>query len=250
MGDPLPRLYTDFAEWFHLLTAPEDYGEEADFYWACLVEVADQAPRTLLELGSGGGNMASHYKRRLVSTTLTDLSADMLALSRTINPELEHIQGDMRTLRLGQTFDAVLVHDAVMYLTTEAGLRQAMETAYVHVRPGGVALFAPDFVKETFRPHTEHGGHDGDGRALRYLQWSFDPDPDDTSCVADFAYLFREGDGPPWCEADRHVVGIFSREVWLRLLAEVGFRATMRPLIHSEVEPCETEVFVAVKPDA
>jgi SAM-dependent methyltransferase len=246
----LPRMYTDLAGWFHLLTAPEDYGEEADFYWACIVEAADQAPRTLLELGSGGGNMASHYKRRLARVTLTDLSADMLALSRTINPELEHIQGDMRTLRLGRTFDAVLVHDAVMYLTSEADVRQAMETAYVHLRPGGVALFAPDFVKETFRPQTDHGGHDGDGRALRYLQWTFDPDPDDTSCVADFAYLFREGDGSPWCETDRHVVGIFSREVWLRLLAEVGFQATMRPLIHSEVEPGETEVFVAVRPDA
>jgi hypothetical protein len=174
----------------------------------------------------------------------------MLALSRTINPELEHIQGDMRTLRLERAFDAVLLHDAVMYLTTEADVRQAMETAYVHLRPGGVALFAPDFVKETFRPQTDHGGHDSDGRALRYLQWSFDPDPDDTSCVTDFAYLFREGDGSPWCEADRHVVGIFSREVWLRLLAEVGFQATMRPLIHSDVEPGETEVFVAVRPPA
>jgi SAM-dependent methyltransferase len=226
MGESLPRMYTDLAGWFHLLTAPEEYAEEADFYWASLVEAAEQAPRTLLELGSGGGNMASHYKRRLASVTLTDLSADMLVLSRTINPELEHIQGDMRTLRLGRTFDAVLVHDAVMYLTSEADVRQAMETAYVHLRPGGVALFAPDFVKETFRPQTDHG---------------------DTSCVADFAYLFREGDGPPWCETDRHVVGIFSREVWLRLLAEVGFQATMRPLIHSEVEPGETEVFVAVR---
>ena len=87
----------------------------------------------------------------------------------------------MRTLRLGRTFDAVLVHDAVMYMTTEADLRQAIETAYVHVRPGGVAVFAPDFVKETFKPSTDHGGHDGDGRALRYLEWSFDPDPDDTT---------------------------------------------------------------------
>jgi len=35
----------------------------------------------------------------------------MLELSRTINPELEHLVGDMRTIRLGRTFDAVLIHD-------------------------------------------------------------------------------------------------------------------------------------------
>jgi SAM-dependent methyltransferase len=247
MVESLPRLYTEFATWFHLLTAPEEYAEEADFYWGCLVDVAAEVPRTLLELGAGGGNMASHYKHRLKSVTLTDLSADMLALSRTINPELEHVQGDMRTLRLGRTFDAVMVHDAVMYLTTETDLRQAVETAYVHLRPGGVAVFAPDFVKETYKPSTDHGGQDGDGRALRYLEWSFDPDPTDTTCVTDFTYVFREGDGPPSCEQDRHVVGLFSREVWLRLLAEAGFQATIRPLIHSEVEPGATEIFVAVR---
>jgi SAM-dependent methyltransferase len=248
MTESLPRLYTELAHWFHLLTAPAEFGEEADFYWACLVETAGGTePRTLLELGSGGGNMASHYKQRLVSVTLTDLSDQMLALSRTINPELEHVQGDMRTLRLGRTFDAVIAHDAVMYLTTEDDLRQAIETAYVHLWPGGVAVFAPDCVKETFRPRTDHGGHDGDGRGMRYLEWSFDPDPDDTSFVTDFTYVFREGDSDPWCEQDRHVVGLFSREVWLRLLREVGFQATHRPLIHSEVEPGETEVFVAVR---
>src|SRR5688572_33237863 len=106
MSESLPRLYTDLAGWFHLLTAPEEYAEEADFYWGCLVEAVDEEPRTLLELGSGGGNMASHYKRRLESVTLTDLSDSMLALSKTINPKLEHVQGDMRTLRLGRTFDA------------------------------------------------------------------------------------------------------------------------------------------------
>ena len=155
----------------------------------------------------------------------------------------------MRTLRLGRIYDAVLVHDAVMYMTTEADLRQAIETAYVHVRPGGVAVFAPDFVKETFKPSTDHGGHDGDGRGLRYLEWSFDPDPDDTTVTVDYTYVFREGDGPPWSEQDRHVVGLFSREVWQRLLGEVGFQqVTVRPLIHSEVETGDVEVFVGLRP--
>lgn len=47
---------------------------------------------------------------------------------------------------------------------------------------------------------------------------------------------------------ERHLNGLFGREVWLRLLAEAGFRAAIRPLEHSEVEPGLTEVFVAVRP--
>src|SRR4051812_6249682 len=62
-GSDQPRLYTDLASWFHLLTDPADYAEEAGFYWRCILDAGDKPPRTLLELGSGGGNNASHYKR-------------------------------------------------------------------------------------------------------------------------------------------------------------------------------------------
>jgi hypothetical protein len=155
----------------------------------------------------------------------------------------------MRTVRLGRTFDAVLVHDAVMYLTTEADLRQAMATAFVHCRPGGVAIFVPDHVRETFVPTTDHGGHDGDGRGLRYLEWTWNPDPADTTYVADYAYLLREDGKPVRCEYDRHVCGLFGHADWLRLLTEVGFRATVRPHEPSEAPLGLGEIFVAVKPD-
>ncbi len=68
---------------------------------------------------------------------------EMLEVSRRLNPECEHRQGDMRTLRLGRTFGAVLVHDAVDYMTSEADLRRAIDTAFVHCRPGAVAVFIP-----------------------------------------------------------------------------------------------------------
>src|SRR5215207_10174603 len=120
-------MYSDYAPWFHLLTAPPEYAEEADRFRRLLEPSNGERKHRLLELGSGGGNNASHLKHSF-DCTLTDLSPQMIALSRTINPELEHIEGDMRTLRLGRTYDAVLVHDAVMYMTTEANLRQAIET--------------------------------------------------------------------------------------------------------------------------
>ena len=107
-----------------------------------LIEGACPGARTLLELGAGGGNNAFHMKRRF-SCTLTDLSPRMLEVSRSINPECEHLAGDMRELRLGRQFDAVFVHDAVEYMTTPDDLARAVSTAYIHTRPGGVALFVP-----------------------------------------------------------------------------------------------------------
>ncbi len=172
---------------------------------------------------------------------------DELAVSRLLNRECEHIEGDMRTLRLGRQFDRVFVHDAVCYMTTSADLRSAMETAFLHCRPGGAALFAPDYVKETFRPGSDGGGHDGEGRALRYLEWMWDPDPDDTTYTVDYAYLLRDVDGSVRVEHDRHIEGLFPRSEWLRLLSEVGFSPRVVPFDLSD-DPTRTyEAFVGVK---
>jgi SAM-dependent methyltransferase len=240
-----PRLYEDLASWFYLLTPPEDYAVEAEFYGQVLDESAQMPVRTVLELGCGGGNNASHLRAHY-ELTLTDISDDMLALSRALNPECEHVQGDMRTLRLGRQFDAVFVHDAVDYMTTEQDLRAAIETAHVHCKPGGVALFAPDFVRETFAPSTEHGGNDGeDGRALRYLEWTWDPDPSDETYVTDFAYLLRDADGTVRVDQDRHTCGLFARSTWLGLVEGAGFRAERRAGIAGETAP---DVFVGMRP--
>jgi SAM-dependent methyltransferase len=243
----LPRLYGELASWWPLLSAPAEYAEEAAFYQRLLLETARRPCATLLELGSGGGNNASHLKTRF-RMVLVDRSPGMLEVSRALNPECEHVEGDMRAVCLGRRFDAVFVHDAVSYLTTEADLRQAIETAYVHCEPGGAALFAPDHVRETFRPSTDHGGHDGETRGLRYLEWTWDPDPADSTYVADYAYLLRDGDGSVRVERDRHVGGLFSRADWLRLLAEVGFEPRRVPFDHSELEPGTYELFVGRRP--
>lgn len=239
-GDGL-RMYDEMADWFHLLTPPADYAGEADFLLGVLKAHVDGPLETLLELGSGGGNTASHLKAHL-ALTLTDMAPAMLRLSRALNPECEHLEADMRTARLGRTFDAVLIHDAVMYMATEADLGAALETAFMHCRPGGAAVLAPDCVRETFQPSTSHGGHDGDGRALRYLEWSYDPDPGDTSYLTDFAILLREGDSDVRVRYDRHVMGLFGRDQWLALLRTVGFQG------HALDDPTGRTVFVGVRP--
>ena len=149
----------------------------------------------VLELGSGGGHLASHLADRF-ALTLVDLSAPMLAVSRRLNPGASHEVGDMRTVRLHREFDAVLIHDAIDYMTTEADLAAAIATAYAHCRPGGRVVIVPDDVMETFEERTEHGGTDGaDGRAIRFLSWSYDPDPADSETLTQYTFMLRAADG-------------------------------------------------------
>src|SRR5262245_5230197 len=166
------RLYNELAGWWSLVSAPEEYKEEATQYIAMIRGAAAGPVREVLELGSGGGNNASFMKAAF-ALTLVEPSDGMRAVSAALNPECAHAAGDMRTVRLGRTFDAVFVHDAVVYMATEDDLRAAIQTIGAHLAPGGVAVVAPDETAETFEAGAAlHGGGDAaDGRAVRFIEW-------------------------------------------------------------------------------
>ena len=243
----LPRLYGEFAAWWPLLSAPEEYADEAAEYRALIEDGARIPVREVLELGSGGGNNASHLKARF-DLTLVDRSAAMLEVSRRLNPECEHVEGDMRSVRLGRAFDAVFVHDAIAYITAEKDLRAVFETAFAHCRPGGIALFVPDTVRETFFETVDHGGHDGDGRAMRYLEWTWDPDPSDTTVRMDLTYVLHEPDGEVHAELDSHLCGLFPIETWLAGLRDAGFDGVRSVDLTGDESRVGTLGFVGIRP--
>ena len=82
-----------------------------------------------------------------------------------------------------------------------------------------------------------HGG-------LRYLEWTWDPDSADETFVVDFACLLREASGDVRCVQDRHILGLFARKKWLRLMRSAGFEAKAIPV---KLSDAAMEVFVGIK---
>jgi len=218
-------LYTDLASWWPLFSHPDDYADEASWIVQTFTDVLGGYPADVLELGSGGGNVAS-YLIRHGRMTLVEPSEEMVAVSRQLNPQTEHVIGDMRDVRLGKTFDAVLIHDAVMYMTTQSDLIAALTTARVHLAPGGALVVLPDHVAETFEPGHDMGGHDaedGSGRGLRYVSWTQPVAPGATTFDVDYAIMMRAKDGSIQVRHDRHTEGLFSRSVWRDAFVSAGF---------------------------
>lgn len=223
------RIYSELAEWFALLTRPDEYEEEAAFLVGALESVGAPTGGSLLELGSGAGNSAVHLKRHF-ACTLSDLSDEMLDLSRRRNPECEHVRGDMRTLRLGRMFDVVYVQDAIEYMTSEAELAAALGTVAAHLRPGGMAVVVPDAVVETLEPGTSAGGNDDErGRGIRYLEWTHAPEPGRTAFDVDYVFVAREGDGELKIVHERHTLGVFPLATWHALMAQAGLEVLETP---------------------
>jgi SAM-dependent methyltransferase len=228
------KLYSELADWWPLMSAPEDYEEEAALYHNLLNKHKKEI-QTLLELGSGGGNNAFYLKNHY-QLTLTDLSPQMIEVSKQLNPECEHFVGDMRYLDLEREFDAVFLHDAVSYITNERDLLAVFEVAYRHLNTAGVLMIVPDFFKETFKPSTDHGGQDGPHRSMRYLEWTIDSDPTDNIVETQYVYILRESNGLVRTVEDSSIEGIFSMALWEELLNRAGFKVQFELMEHSELE--------------
>jgi len=240
-----PRMYHEFADLWTLISHPDDYAEEARYWRDALRSKMGEGRHRVLEMGVGGGNNMSHLTSDF-DFTATDLSEEMLRQSRKLNPDVEHIVGDMRDLRLGKTFDAVIVHDAISYMTTEDDLLATFETAAAHLVKGGVFVTSPDFFEEWFIENSVSTNTTANDRTtLTHLEYQYRPDRNRPVYETIMIYLIRE-DGTVRVEEDRHRFGLFPLRTWMDLLDKAGFDAETVPYdVHEDNH--ESYLLVGVK---
>jgi SAM-dependent methyltransferase len=211
---PLHRLYADLAPWWLVLSPPADRRAEAAQIQRWL-----RSPASILELGSGAGQLARMFDAEVV---LVDRSEAMVAVSRTLQPERTHHVADLCTLDLERTFDAVVLHDAVMYLTEPGQLEAAFATAARHLRPGGRFVVLPDFVADGFEEHLVSGSRTAGARTAAMMEWHWDPDPDDATVQVDFSLLLREG-ARMTAVHEAHTMALHPRQGLVDALRAAGF---------------------------
>jgi ADP-ribose pyrophosphatase YjhB (NUDIX family)/SAM-dependent methyltransferase len=219
------RLYSDMAWTWPLISQSEDYVQEAEAFARHIRQRARIPVSTLLHLGCGGGHLDLTLKKYF-NVSGVDVSQPMLDLAGQLNPEVTYLPGDMRTVRLEQTFDAAVVSDSISYMLNEADLLSAFQTAYVHLKPGGVFCTYAGVTCQNFRQNdTRVSIHSGGGVEITLIENRYDPNPQDSTFENTFVYLIRrEGrEGQLEIETDRHLSGLFDLETWARCLSETGF---------------------------
>ncbi|MFH1312953.1 MAG: class I SAM-dependent methyltransferase [Candidatus Eisenbacteria bacterium] len=216
------RLYDDLAWTWPIISPPEEYVGESENFARVISQHASIGERSLLHLGCGGGHN-DHTLKLHFNVTGVDVSTPMLDLARRLNPEVMYHEGDMRSVRLDRQFDAVAILDSVNYMLTQDDLRDAFQTAYGHLRPGGVLL---TFVEQTMQGFKQNRTRimtrkKGDIE-IAFIENYYDPDPSDSTYESTLTYLIRER-GELKIETDRHLCGIFTLNLWYDNLRSVGF---------------------------
>jgi SAM-dependent methyltransferase len=145
----MSQVFDAYARYYDLLYRDKDYASESEYVAAHIRNHSPQA-RHILELGCGTGAHAEHLARMGYTVHGVDLSEAMLARAEarkaTLAPDvaarLSFGLGDVRAVRTGKSYDAVISLFHVMsYQTSNADLAATFETASAHLRPGGLFLF-------------------------------------------------------------------------------------------------------------
>ena len=217
------RLYTDLAWlWPMWGDAATEYAHYCQHVTGLIRRYAKRPVATLLDIGCGGGKNVFNLKQEF-KVTGVDLSSTMLEQAKVLNPECTFAQGDMRTCRLGRAYDAVLMDDAISYMSCLTDFEAAFRTAHAHLKPGGVLVATPDVTTETFQQNrTSTTQVTRDGLDVVFVENVYDADPTDEQYETTILYLIRDN-GRLRIETDHWTMGIFTLDTWRHVLRETGF---------------------------
>lgn len=216
------RLYHDLSWIWPIVSPPEDYVEETEFFCRTIKENSTVDVKTLLHLGCGGGRNDYTFKKHF-DVTGVDISEEMLRMAKELNPDADYINGDMRSLRLEKTFDCVTALDSVNYMKDEEDLIQLFRTAHAHLNPGGVFLTLVEESCERFKQNrTISSTHSSGDIQITFVENSYDPDPRDNQFEMTFIYLVRRKGSLEIC-TDFHIWGLFPMDTWRKLLKDADF---------------------------
>ncbi|QQE13038.1 class I SAM-dependent methyltransferase [Planctomycetota bacterium] len=242
------RLYHDLAYLWPLLSPPDNYIAETNTLHQVISDKLGKQSNSnlqVVELGAGGGHALFHLRDHF-DCTAVDISDDMLHHCRILNPNVKTICADMRTVTFPEPQDAILIHDAIDYLTTEADILATLQNARKNLTPTGILIIAPTYTTESFEAGESatdrQSSHELD---VTYTTTVLKPDPDDDLFEMHLEYhITHLKDGSTSVERDIHTCGLFPIPRWASLLSQAGFE----PELYEESEETAWTLFVGNLP--
>lgn len=136
-------VFGDYSVYYDLLYEDKDYQTEA-YYIHNLIQEYYPETQSILDLGCGTGIHAKFLQGEGYRVHGVDISETMLsqAFKVQIPDKLTFSQGDITTINLGASFDAVISLFHVMsYQTSNNQILNAFKSASKHLNQGGLFIF-------------------------------------------------------------------------------------------------------------
>lgn len=221
------KVYNELAWTEYILASPQSNEEEAMTYIKVLEKYISLPSPTMLHLGCGAGGYDFYFKQHF-SVTGVDLSEGMLKIAKETNPEINYVKGDMKDVKLEEKFDAVIIPDSIMYMTTSEDLLAALKNATAHMKPEGILLVVAH-TKEEFR--NNNFAYTGEDDSFHITVLENNHIVSDSTYEATMVYLIRQ-DGGLSIEHEIHTLGLFSHDQWMTLFKKLKLNVDEISLNH------------------
>src|SRR5262245_41035468 len=150
---------SEYADAYDYLYEDKNYSEECGLIDRLFQSYGQGTVRSVLDLGCGTGNHVLALAERGYDLVGVDRSARMLEAARRkvrpqrLNDEPIFREGDIRSFRVEQSFDASLMMFAVLgYQLENRDVLAALRNARRHVKPGGILIldvwYGPAVLRE------------------------------------------------------------------------------------------------------
>lgn len=220
-----------------------------------LLDTRRAAPRRVLDLACGTGNVTEILARLGYDMVGADLSEPMIAEARCKAAkhglDIAYYVQDAAELALPDPpFDlCVSLFDSLNYILDPDALARAMERVFAHLAPGGLFVFD---INSVFA--LENGFFDQENLfaedRLRYV-WRSAYDPATRLCRVAMRFFLRDADGVDREFRETHIQFAYQEDELRAMLSQAGFTAietyqayTLRP-----VRPTTDRIFfVAQRP--
>ncbi len=209
--------YNELAWTEPILAPPESCREEIENYCLVIRKHSQIESSTLLHLACGAGSYDYTFKKHF-QVTGVDLSGAMINVAKKINPEVDYLEGDMRSVNLGKPFDAVVIPESIGYMTTKEDLNKTISTATAHLKPGGILLIVAH-MKEEFQENNFAYTGSANDIDITVFENNYILKPQGDIYEATIVYLIRKA-GELQIYNDRHLIGLFTTKVWMELLSD------------------------------
>lgn len=142
-------IFEEYADFYDLIYKDKNYSKESAFTHQLIQKFAPNT-RSIIELGCGTGAHAEKLVRYGYQILGIDLSHRMLEYARKRFEKLPsawasnlHVmEGDIRTVRMTETYDtAIALFHVMSYQTSNDDLSAAFTTVKTHLKIGGVFIF-------------------------------------------------------------------------------------------------------------
>jgi len=215
----MKSLYSDGLE--HLYDAMYqtfiNYEEEYHFYSAIIREYKK---KSVLEIGCGTGNLASHFIHSELNYSGLDISQDMVNLSQKKNPTGTFVKADILDFKLPRPVESIIITGrTTSYLYTNKNVTSALQAIYNNLTDDGLLCF--DFIDASRFIKDIKGGkaitHRADINSKQYSRNSFlIENTQKDNIMFDWEAVYFEGpeDKKQILAQDKSTVRAFTRDEW------------------------------------